>query len=248
MKNAHIQQIQSNRIYTLGLIAAGVIHDLNNPMMGILNFTQYCLSQTSEDDKCYPVLQDIEQVTNRCITIVKNLLSFTGIKGSSDEPFVKCHIESILRIGLQLMSYPMMKHRVSLSNSIQEELPSLSLRKESIQQLILNLLLNALDAVSNSPIREINVQLEKRQGTIHLKISDTGVRVFPKDINKQFVTSFSSKVFGKETALRLAVCKRIVEMHDGTIHAESRSSQDTTFVVSLPIQQGEKDVQKNTCD
>ncbi len=234
-----MQLLHSNRTHLLGLIAAGVVHELNNPMMGILNFTQYCLLHTLENDKRYPVLQDIERATNRCIEIVQQLLSVSRIDNINNEPFVKGKMDSILLTVLQLLSYYIIKQHVTVSQSIENNLPDIYFRRGSIQQLIFNLILSALDVLRNRQKKEIQIQLKKNEKTIQMIISCTGSEISFENTNGRFDSFSQSKMIEKEIDLRLSVCQSIIQMNGGEMNVENKS-YCTQFTILLPVSQGEK--------
>lgn len=236
---SQVQLLHSNRIHTLGLIAAGVVHELNNPMMGILNFAQYCLLHTPENDKRYPVLQDIERTTNRCIQIVQHLLSVSRIESIEDEPFVKGKIDSIIHMVLQLLSYTIIKQHVTVSQSIEDNLPDIHFRRGGIQQLVFNLILIALDVVRNIEKKEIHIHINKNEITIQMIIACTGSRITFENTRRQFNSFGSSEMIEKEVNLRLSVCQSIVQMHGGDMSIEHKSNC-TQFTILLPVKQGEK--------
>ncbi len=141
---------QTEKMTAVGTMAAGVAHELNNPMMGILNFAQYCKKKTDKEDKRYSVLEDIEHEAIRCTDIVTNLLTFShaGIGDNEDYRRQKCDV--ILERVKKLLSYRIEKNNISLDFELDENIPPIWVKENKIQEVFLNLFTNALDAVEKS--------------------------------------------------------------------------------------------------
>lgn len=137
-------------------MVAGVAHEMNNPMMGILNFVQYCLKHTPDNDRRYNVLQDAERETKRCIGIVKNLLTFSRMEKEGSEELQKESCSEIFERVIRLISYRIDGQDVSIIQHITEGTPLVWMRVNNIQQVFLNLIVNSLDALRDSPRKEID--------------------------------------------------------------------------------------------
>ena len=221
----------------MGQLTAGIAHELNNPMMGILNYTQYCLKHTTEDDHRYTALQDSLKELNRCIKIVKDLLAVSHKDSEEKENHEKEDFNTILERVLKLLSYRIQEEHVDIKQHISKELSKkIDIKTNTIQQVFLNLLSNALDALHDSKKKEINIDLHKEGKSVHMVIADTGCGIPQEKLHKIFEPFFTTKPIGKGTGLGLNICKNIIKTHGGEISCESEVGKGTKFKIELPIE------------
>jgi PAS domain S-box-containing protein len=228
------QLIQTEKMSTLGTMVAGVAHELNNPMMGILNFVQYCLKHTATDDRKYSVLKDAERELNRCQDIIQNLLTFSRMEKEGLEARQKESCAAIFDRVLKLLSYRIGKLGVSVTLRNAEDTPEVFMRVNNIQQVFLNLMTNSLHAVENREGREIHVEIGKEGEFVQITIEDTGCGISPENLPRVFDPFFTTKPVGEGTGLGLSLCLNIVKEHGGSITCESRVGFGTKFRVLLP--------------
>ncbi|MFQ5586796.1 MAG: sensor histidine kinase, partial [Thermodesulfobacteriota bacterium] len=230
------QLIQSEKMGALGTMVAGVAHELNNPMMGILNFIQYCRKHTPEDDRKYSVLQDAEHETGRCMDIVQNLLTFSRMEKEGEEGRQKESCAAIFDRIFKLLSYRVGLERVTVNRHTAEGTPAIWIKVNSIQQVFFNLISNALDALKDSEKKEIHVTICRKGEFVQVTIADTGCGIAPEDIQRIYAPFYTTKPTGKGTGLGLSVCHGIIQAHGGEITCESRPGEGTTFTILLPIE------------
>ena len=230
------QVMQAGKMGALGTMTAGIAHELNNPMMGILNFVQYCLKHTSPEDRRYTVLQDAESETKRCADIVQNLLTFSRMEQEGEEEYRKVSCKMILDRVLKLLSYRIEKEKVLLTEHAAEEIPAIWVKENNIQQVIFNLIGNALDSVKTREKKEIHVDIRPEGKFVQMTIGDTGYGILPENLEKIFDPFFTTKPVGKGTGLGLSICHSIVESHGGEITCESDVGKGTKIRVLLPIE------------
>lgn len=149
-KKTQLQLVRAEKMSALGTMAAGVAHELLNPMMGMLNFAQYCLKHTAESDPRYPVLQDIERETRRCADIVGSLTTFSRMGKQGEEGYQKEDFATIIDRAVKLLSYRIEREHVSLTQHVAEDTPKIWMEVNSMQQVLLNLISNALDSLMAS--------------------------------------------------------------------------------------------------
>ncbi len=151
--------------------------------MGLLNFSAYCLKHTDTEDKRYPVLQDMERESKRYANIVQNLLTFSRMEKQGDESFQKEKISVILDRVLKLLFYRIGKERVTLSLNISKKIPEIWMKPSSMQQVILNLVANALDAVEKNQKKEIRIEALPQGEYVQITVVDNGTGIAAENLN-----------------------------------------------------------------
>jgi C4-dicarboxylate-specific signal transduction histidine kinase len=235
LKDSVTALIQAEKSSVLGTFVAGTAHELNNPLTGALNFIQYCIKHTEQDDKKYKVLQDSEREIERCITIIKNLLSFARKGTEETEDIVTEYLAAVFERVMLLLAYRVKKENIEMITNFPENLSKVPMQVNKIQQVLLNLMTNAMDALQDSETKKIIVSEEQREGMVVLTIEDTGCGVDPKHLEEIFSPFFTTKPEGVGTGLGLSIVKRIVEEHHGKINCKSQLGKGTTFTIELPL-------------
>lgn len=236
LKQSQSQLIQAEKMSALGTLTAGVAHELNNPMMGILNFVQYCFKHSSMDDKRYVVLEDAERETKRCIDIVGNLLTFSGTEPWDAEQYGKESCVLIFDRVFRLLSYRIDKDTISIAQHIAKRTPKIWMKVSHMQQAFLNLIANALDSLNGSKKKEVRVDICSQDEFVRVTVSDSGCGIAPENLTKIFDPFFTTKPPGKGTGLGLSVCRSIVKSHGGEIVCESEVGMGSKFKVLLPVE------------
>jgi len=238
LKGSEAQLVQTDRMSAVGAMTADIARELNNPMMSILNFVRYCLKYTAQDDRRYPVLQDAERETQRCTGIVQDLLSFSTMAQEGEEDYEQVSCTLICNRVLELLAYRAEKEKASIKPYTVKGTPRIWMKPNSIQQVIFNLISNALDSVEKTREKEIVADIRRKGGFVQLTISDTGCGIAPEHLEKIFDSFYTTKPVGKGTGLGLSIGRSIVESHGGKILCESEVGKGTTFKVLLPIEKG----------
>jgi len=239
-QESQAQLIQAEKIGALGVLTAGIAHELNNPMMGILNFAQYCLKHTDSEDRRYPVLVDTIREVTRCSDIVRNLLTFTRVDNPETEDYQEESLVTIMDRVFRLLAYRTEKENVRITRNIEMDTPSILMKTTGIQQVFLNLIGNALDSLKKSDEKKLHVQIRPVDGTVETVVTDTGKGIDPGILKKIFDPFYTTKPTGKGTGLGLSVSRSIVENHGGRITCESKKNKGAIFRVFLPIDGPEK--------
>jgi len=234
------QRILTEKMTALGMLAGGMAHELNNPMMGINGFIEYCLKHTQKDDRRYEILADAGRETKRCMDLVKNLLTFSHTEHLSDEERQWVDCEGLFDRVTRLLAYRIEKDNVRVIKQVSEDSTTVYAKGNSLQQVFLNLVANALDAVADSPKKEICFKVQPIEADVLIVISDTGEGILPEHWKRIFDPFFTTKPVGKGTGLGLCVSKSIVESHGGQMRCESVPGKGTLFEVRLPGQKDEK--------
>ena len=242
LKEQSLLLMKTEKMSAIGTLVAGVAHELNNPMMGILHFAQYCIKYTSENEDIHSVLQDIEHETRRCIDIVNNLLTFSHMGNEGKEEYRKQSLNFALERVLKMLSYRIEKQSVSILRHIDENTPPIWMRTKQIQEVLLNFINNALDALEKSKKKEINIDVHQVDESVQVSIADSGCGIAHKNLQKIFDPFFTTKAVGKGTGLGLSLCGSIIDSHGGEITCESEPGEGTKFKVLFPIDRRKESV------
>ena len=236
LKESQGQLIQSEKMKTLGSMAAGLAHEMNNPLMGILNYIQYCMKHINRDDKKYTILQDAEIEINRCIDFLNNLLTFVYMGSEGEKKYQKISCAVLFNRVFKLLSYRIEKENVLIKQDISADVPEIWLKVNTIQQVFLNLITNALDAVKNKEKKEISINLKPEGKNLRITVSDNGIGIAPKNLEKIFDPFFTTKPASKGTGLGLPIVANIIKEHKGQITCESMPGLWSKFTMVLPIE------------
>lgn len=220
---------ERERLASLGMLAAGVAHEVNTPITGISSYAQMLLAETDADDPTYPLLKKVEQQTFRASRIVNNLLSLS--RGGTGKA-VRVDIGQVLRDSADLLKERRVAAEVDLDfGSIPDKL-IVDGSEGELSQVFTNLMVNAIDAMSDGG-GVLTVRAEREDGHIRAVVADTGPGI-PREIQpKVFQPFFSTKTDRGGTGLGLSISYNIVERHGGDIRFDTRSG-GTRFIVELP--------------
>ncbi len=223
--------IRSEKLASLGELVAGIAHELNNPLTGILINT----SMTVKDPRLDPELRkDFETIINetkRCADIVEHLLNFSRV---SDPQKAANNISETIERTLSLVEHHADFHDILITKDYMPDIPLIFFDSNQIEQVFVNILVNASQAMPKGGDLKISTRLEEEEGYVSISLSDTGSGIAPENMDKLFDPFFSTKGH-KGTGLGLSVSYGIVESHGGSIEVESMVGAGTTFTVKLPI-------------
>lgn len=223
------QMMQVEKLSSIGLLAAGIAHEVNTPITGISSFTQLLLKQTSDTDQRKPILEKIEKQTFRAAEIVNGLLNFARLNGSE---FTDLDLNVLIRESLSLLDHQMRHNHIKVESVLDETIPPVFGNSGKLQQVFINLFLNARDAMSQGG--DLNVRTAMNDEMVIVDIRDTGVGISSENIKRIYDPFFTTKSTGKGTGLGLAVTYGIVQEHGGRIFVESSPGQGTSFRLKLP--------------
>jgi PAS domain S-box-containing protein len=235
-KNSQSQLIQASKMSAVGTMTAGIAHELNNPMMGIINFIQYVLKHTEKDDKRYKVLEDAEREVRRASSIVQNLLSFSHMEEKGAEASQKESCDTVINRVIDLLAYRIESQNVLLKRHTDEGTPEIWMNANNIQQVFFNLINNALHAVEESAKKEVSVNMRRSGEFVETTVGDSGIGIAPENLDKIFDLFYTTKPAGKGLGLGLSTTYSIIRAHGGEITCESEPGKGTTFKVLLPIE------------
>jgi len=223
--------IQSEKLASLGKMAAGVAHEINNPLTSILLNTHLMLEKIDKKQAFYENLSLIAEETARCTQIVKGLLEFAR-QNPPQKAFVQ--INELIERTSQLLENQASFQNIKIIKELDPALPPIRLDKNKIQQVFWNLMLNACDAMPKGGQLVISSQLSEDHRFIEVRFIDSGVGIPKENLPKLFDPFFTTKTSG--TGLGLAVTYGIIEQHEGKIDVQSEVGVGTVFTLSFPLE------------
>lgn len=223
---------QNEKLSSIGLLAAGVAHEVNTPLTGVSSYTQMLLGMIPESDPKHELLQKVHKQTERATNIVGNLLNFSRA-GNAGE-FTEVDVNQLLEDTLQLLEPQFRKSNVEIRRSYSEVPPKINGNPGKLQQVFTNIIINAQDAILNEGTITLETGYEGDSEVV-IRISDTGVGIDPKDISKIYDPFFTTKGVGRGTGLGMAVSYGIVQEHSGKIDVVSEKGIGTSFELVFPI-------------
>ena len=222
----------SEKMATIGRLVSGVAHEVNNPLAAILGFTDLLLENPEVPGSAREDLQIILQETQRTKDIVQDLLSFARQRPVQRE---LVQVNSVLRQTIKLRSYDFASHGVEVVEDFEEALAAALGDSQQLQQVFLNILNNAYDAVQEAGQRgRIRIHTRRQAEMIEVAISDNGTGI--TDPHRIFDPFYTTKQVGKGTGLGLSICYGIVRAHGGEIQCwNNEAGAGSTFVVRIPV-------------
>jgi len=224
------QVLQQERLASLGLLAAGVAHEVNTPLTGISGYAQLLLDDMAADDPRRETLEKIETQTRRVSTIANSLLNLARPERTT---FESLPLNDAVREVLKLFEPQIRDKRIELHVDLSQDLPDVRGHRGKLQQVLLNLLSNARDAVLGGG--RISVRTALASGRVVLEVVDDGIGIAESDLPRIFDPFFTTKGRGKGTGLGLSISYGIVREHDGAMQVESVPGEFTRFKVELPV-------------
>ena len=234
------QLLTSEKLASIGLLSAGVAHEINTPLTGISSYVQILQKKLSNSSHSR-ILGKIEAQTERVARIIKNLLNFARIP--SESFFHQVNLKESLEEIISLIEYKLKTMKINLELNLSPMKPLWG-EGERLQQVFINIILNAIDAMPKGGT--LKIELSKMNNEAIIKIKDTGTGIKDQHLPHIFDPFFTTKGSGKGTGLGLSISYAIIKEHEGHIAAESVSGKGTTFTIYLPIDLDKRKVDKFT--
>ncbi len=225
---------QSEKLAALGQLAAGLAHEINNPLTAILANTQLLLLDTPPEDPAYESLDLILRASERAIRVVRNLLDFARQEAYDFEPV---DLNQTIRNALDLVRHQFDLAGIEVICDLAPGLPPAYASRDHLQSVWLNLLLNARDALleaAEKPQRWVRITTSVEADWLQVQVMDNGVGISEAHLSRIFEPFFTTKAPGKGTGLGLSTSYQIIQQHQGQILVDSDPDQGTTFTVLLP--------------
>jgi len=224
------QMVQTEKLTSLGLLAAGVAHEVNTPLAVISNYIQMLAKQIPADDPRQKTIERIVKQTFRASEIVNNLLNFSRT-GAAE--FVEVDLNNVLEETLTLVQHPFKTAQVKVVKNYTKQLPSVLGSITRLQQVFLNLFMNARDAMPSGGMLEVRTGAQN--GSVEVEVTDTGQGIPPEHLHRIFDPFFTTKATGRGTGLGLSVSYGIIKEHAGKVDVRSTPGKGTSFRLEFPV-------------
>jgi two-component system NtrC family sensor kinase len=220
---------RAQKLASIGRLAAGVAHEINNPLTGVLTFAHLLREKGHMQAEDVEDLDLIIRETSRAADIVRGLLDFSRDRPAHKEPF---EVNEAIHRTIQLLRTQQLFHRIDIREEYQDKLPKVEGDVNQLQQVLLNLSLNACGAMLDGG--DLTIRTSADDGRVLIEVTDTGCGIAPEDLDQIFEPFFSTKPAGQGTGLGLSVSYGIVRRHGGTIQVESEPGKGSKFTIILP--------------
>jgi two-component system NtrC family sensor kinase len=230
LQKAHEQLTRSEKLTALGEMAAGVAHEINNPLGGILLYGNLVLEDLPENGTARENMKKIIHQTNRCKNIVQGLLDFSRTPTGD---MLHLRINELVTASLNLVKDQAIFHGIEVETRFAENLPEVNGDPSRLEEVFLNLFINAADAMKEKGGR-LRITTSSTVNRVKVIITDTGKGIDQVHLPHIFEPFFTTKDPGQGTGLGLSIAYGVIKRHNGFIDAESAPGKGTTFIVSLP--------------
>ena len=246
LKDTQVALVQSEKMAAFGQLGAGIAHEVKNPLAGILGLTQLCLLEEEKETTQFKNLSLIEKETKRCKTIIENLLKFSR---QEKVAFDMLDVNRVALDTIAIINHQLGINQIKLLQELAPDLPPVYGNANQIQQVLLNLMINAQQAMAGKPgtMKLATSRLDMKM--IKIQVIDDGPGI-PEDVqSKIFEPFFTTKPVGQGTGLGLSVSYGIVKTHKGDIDVQSEPGKGTVFTILLPTaEKGRQTVQAADLD
>lgn len=230
-KSMEQQMAQADKLASIGQLAAGIAHEINNPLGIILGYAQLLQRNETAHSERYQDLKTIEKHVRNCKLIVEDLLNFAR---SSDPQNVSIDIHTAMNDALNFIRHHSDLGSIKVVRQYADGLPALKLDDKKIKQILINLIMNAKDAVGTSGTIRLTTAWEAASRQVRIQVADSGYGIEPRHLSRIFDPFFTTKPPGDATGLGLSVSYAIIKNHGGSIAVKSHPGQGTCFTILLP--------------
>ncbi len=234
-EHTEMQIVQSEKLASLGRLASGIAHEINNPLTGVLSYSTVLYDELKETEYREDLKVIIDE-TLRCREIVKGILDFARETKIEKRPG---NINHVILESMSILEKHINFQNIRIKKDLADNIPNINIDINQIKSVLNNLAVNAADAMhDDGGDLTISTVFDEKNGKIIMKVSDTGSGIKEENLNKIFDPFFTTKDTGKGTGLGLAVTYGIVQRHGGTILVESTVGAGTTFIIEFPVNAG----------
>ncbi|OQA85688.1 MAG: Sporulation kinase E [bacterium ADurb.Bin236] len=232
LKKTQESVMQSEKLASLGLMAAAIAHEINNPLTAVLTYSALLAKQAPDGSETKEDLEVIVSETTRCRSIVRGLLDFAR---ETEFRQKSVNINQLLEETIALLKHQVMFQDIDIVRNMAAYLPDTIMDADQVKQVFINMMLNAADAMPNGGKLFVRTSSDYIQNEITIEFTDTGVGIPERDVKRIFDPFFTTKEKGRGTGLGLSVSYGIVQRHGGSIDVKSRVGQGTTFMITFPV-------------
>ncbi len=238
LKETQAQLAQSEKMASIGQLAAGVAHEINNPLTGILFYANLKLETMSAEDPERSEVEAVIEDVKRCRDIVQHLLAYSR-QSSPMKDIIQ--LNDIVLQSLNLIRDPRLFRNVIVEKDFSEEMMLVHVDKNQISQVIINLVMNAVGAMDGSGELNLRTYRDKTKGKAYLEVADTGCGIPPESLSKIFDPFFTTKAPGEGTGLGLSTAYGLMKDNKGNISVKTTSNKGTTFLLEFDLYQASQD-------
>jgi len=228
--------MESERLAIIGQLAAGVAHELNNPLQGIVTYSHLLLETMPNEEWSKGNLEKIVTQANRCRDIVRGLLDFSRQRKPNKTLY---DVNKVLRECVSLLENQALFHNIQIKEALDPKLPMTVIDPSQIERVFMNIIINAAEAMDGKGLLALTTRLDPVEHFIDVKFTDTGPGITKENLERIFSPFFTTKDAGHGVGLGLAISYGIVREHKGTILVESEVGKGTTFTVRIPVTEEE---------
>ncbi|MBC7796148.1 MAG: HAMP domain-containing protein [Pyrinomonadaceae bacterium] len=232
LKKLNEQLVQTEKLAAMGTLAAGLAHEVNNPLASISSLVQILQTKPDLDSETNEMLRLVSTQIERITNVTRSMLDFAKPRPAAR---TSVNIREILESSLRLASFDKIFHSLKLIKNFDESAPKINADSDQLQQVFLNLLLNARDAMPNGGELKLQTAFDNTTNEIKITLTDNGSGIAKENLGHIFNPFFTTKATGKGTGLGLAVCYGIVTAHGGRIEVAPNKPNGTTFFIYLPV-------------
>ena len=235
-KQSQEQQLEEERLSAAGQLALNIAHEINNPLGGIVTYTHLLLEDMAEDatkEQLVDTAEKVLKLANRCKIIVAGLLDFARADRDGRE---NVQMNAVIKETMALLKGHRVMNGMELKLALAQNLPLVLAHRTKMEQVMMNLIINAAEAMEGQGILSIDSTHDRPRGQVVIRVSDTGPGITEEARKRLFEPFFSTKPRGRGTGLGLAISHGIVKQHKGSIQVDSQPGGGTTFLICLPCQ------------
>jgi signal transduction histidine kinase len=240
LKESQKQLIQAEKLTSLGQLAASIAHEVNNPISGVLIYTQLLMKKMTSDtltkEQAQDYLSRMESELTRSGRLIRNLLDFAR---QTKPSLILLNLSDVIERSFTLVAHSAQIQHVNVVKELSPALPEVMADPDQLQQVLTNLMLNAIQAMPEGGTLTLRTSADS-DGKVKMEVQDTGVGISPENMSKLFTPFFTTKKEVKGVGLGLAVAYGIIQRHQGRIEVNSEMGKGSTFTISLNAYQEEK--------
>jgi len=235
--------MESERLAIIGQLAAGVAHELNNPLQGIVSYSHLLLESMPNEEWSRGNVEKIVTQANRCRDIVRGLLDFSRQRTIEKRLY---DVNMVLKECISLLESQALFHNIQIVSNLDPKLPLVVFDPSQIERVFMNIIINAAEAMEGKGKLVLMTKIDPLENLVEIGFQDTGPGITKENLEKIFSPFFTTKDPGHGTGLGLAISYGIVKEHKGMISVESEAGKGTTFIVRLPVTSEETDLAEET--